>query len=118
MIINIENLKSFTSTSLEVNSGADCITIYNSHIITDKDDMKRILVEIANKTQNKEFAIHQRTMNSMLEEWTSHNLLYKLCLDKAAKIKFRLQHTDLELNQTLLHRIAYSILGKLYFLIY
>ena len=74
MIINIENLKSFTSTSLEVNSGADCITIYNSHIITDKDDMKRILVEIANKTQNKEFAIHQRTMNSMLEEW--HHIIF------------------------------------------
>ena len=67
--------------------------IIDSCIITSKDEMREYL-EAVRQHSSLEMAVWQRDMESMLREWRSHNLFYKLHVFRS-----RTHDVDLELKQ-------------------
>ena len=65
--INIQGYKIICSTT--------DMNIINSYQINDITQMKNILIEVLNTTKIYKT---QRSMDSLLNEWISHNIFYKL----------------------------------------
>lgn len=83
--------------------------IENSYRVKSKDDMSKILKAIRNRCVG-DYAIHKRTIKSMINEWRSHNLLYNIGI-----YKDRTASVDLDINSKWYISMAYSILSFLYF---
>ena len=59
----------------------DCLTIYNSYQIISTSDMEKFLVGLRyNGGASSECIIFKRSLDSMIDEWKAHNLLYKFGL--------------------------------------
>ena len=99
---------------IEVNNTKEFATIFNGYTITSINDMKNILNQIKEQTRDTEWAIHKRSINSMIIEWRAHNLLDAFCPNSLANLKFSLQHIDLEYPQSVKLKIAYTILNLFY----
>ena len=78
------------------------ITIENSYLIKEKNDMILILRLFQIRTNYKS----KRGIKSWLKEWKAHNRLYKLGLFKS-----HCKDCDLEENEKLHRLICYQILG-------
>ena len=100
--------------TIEVNNIKEFVTIFNGYTITSINDMKNILKQIKEQTRDTEWAIHKRSINSMINEWRAHNLLNAFCPNSLANLKFSLQHIDLEYPQSVKLKIAYAILNLFY----
>lgn len=90
----------------------DNIHIDNSFNIIYKEDMEDILNEYRCKYNSSifsNFIINKRSINSMVYEWASHNLLYELGLFKS-----RTKDVDLD-DEPIYKRICYYILGWIWF---
>lgn len=100
--------------TIEVNNIKEFVTIFNGYTITSINDMKNILNQIKEQTRDTEWAIHKRSINSMINEWRAHNLLNAFCPNSLVNLKFSLQHIDLEYPQSVKLKIAYTILNLFY----
>ena len=83
--------------------------IIDSYRVKSISNMINILKEIR-KTCDKSYAIHKRSIFSMINEWRVHNLLYSLHIKRD-----RTGSVDLNIKQNICMKIAYTILSILYF---
>ena len=103
--INIKYSKYIINVLLSINN----TSITNSYRIRRIDDMVNVLKKIRNTCDNS-YAIHKRSIFGMVNEWRVHNLLYFL------HIKRRKTGTvDLNINQSIWAKIAYTLLSVFYF---
>ena len=99
--------------NLIVEASENNTCIVNSYRVKNRKDMKNILLEVRRKAQNEPtFAIHHRTIASMIREWRVHNLLYYLDIERD-----RTRSVDLDIAQPWYIRTAYFILSPFYALL-
>lgn len=89
-------------------------TIENSFQIRSIKEMKHVINSARAISKNhhkkyKEYAIHVRTMFSMICEWRAHNLLWSLGIKRE-----RTKTVDLELKVKWYYKIGYFILSCCY----
>ena len=84
-------------------------SIINSYRIKRINDMVNVLKKIRNTCDNS-YAIHKRSIFGMVNEWRVHNLLYFLHIKRK-----RTCTVDLNINQNMLVKIAYTLLSIFYF---
>ena len=84
-------------------------SIIDSYRIKRINDMVNILKKIRNTCDNS-YAIHKRSIFGMVNEWRVHNLLYFLHIKRK-----RTCTVDLNINQNIWVKIAYTLLSIFYF---
>lgn len=84
--------------------------IIDSYKVKNKWDMKFILYQIRDRV-TKDKAIHNRSISSMVNEWSVHNLLYSLGIQKD-----RTKDVDLNINQPWYIKVGYFLLSPIYFI--
>ena len=104
-MINIKYSECIINVLLNTNN----TSITDSYRIRGINDMVNVLKKIRN-TCDDSYAIHKRSIFGMVNEWRVHNLLYFL------HIKRRKTGTvDLNVNQSIWVKIAYTLLSVFYF---
>ena len=104
-MINIKYSECIINVLLNTNN----TSIKDSYRIRRINDMVNVLKKIRN-TCDDSYAIHKRSIFGMVNEWRVHNLLYFL------HIKRRKTGTvDLNVNQSIWVKIAYTLLSVFYF---
>ena len=104
-VINIKYSECIINVLLSTNN----TSIKDSYRIRRINDMVNVLKKIRN-TCDDSYAIHKRSIFGMVNEWRVHNLLYFL------HIKRRKTGTvDLNVNQSIWVKIAYTLLSVFYF---
>ena len=104
-MINIKYSEYIINVLLSTNN----TSIKDSYRIRRINDMVNVLKKIRN-TCDDSYAIHKRSIFGMVNEWRVHNLLYFL------HIKRRKTGTvDLNVNQSIWVKIAYTLLSVFYF---
>ena len=101
------NIK-YSEYIINVLLSANNTSITDSYRIRRIDDMVNVLKKIRNTCDNS-YAIHKRSIFGMVNEWRVHNLLYFL------HIKRRTGTVDLNINQSIWAKIAYTLLSVFYF---
>lgn len=84
--------------------------IIDSYKVKNKWDMRFILYKIRDEV-TKDKAIHNRCINSMVNEWSVHNLLYSLGIQK-----IRTKDVDLNIDQPWYIKVGYFLLSPIYFI--
>ena len=82
----------------------NCITVHDSYTTTDRTLIRSILVYVKDQAPNN--VTKNRSMFSLCNEWIAHSLLYKLGIAKS-----HTRDVDLEYPQSVLHTIAWTIIG-------
>lgn len=103
--INIKYSEYIINVLLSTNN----TSITDSYRIRRIHDMVNILKRIRNACDNS-YAIHKRSIFGMVNEWRVHNLLYFLHIKRR-----RTGTVDLNMNQSIWTKIAYTLLSALYF---
>lgn len=85
-----------------------CVHIENSHLVKDKDDVKRVLERIHETDEYKELveAGYNRTFKSQYHEWVGHNVLYRL-----GYAKHRTGSVDIDNNESKWRKVIYAVLS-------
>ena len=94
---------------IDVLLSTDNTSIIDSYRIKRINDMINILKKIRNTCDNS-YAIHKRSIFGMVNEWRVHNLLYFLHIKRK-----RTCTVDLNINQSIWVKIAYTLLSIFYF---
>ena len=95
-------MKEIEIEGLKIKYNKDVITIYDSYRIKEESRMLRILLTFKIKTNYQS----KRNIFNWIQEWKSHNRLYRLGLFKS-----HTKDCDLEENERWYRLIAYKILG-------
>lgn len=103
--INIKYSKYIINVLLSINN----TSITDSYRIRRIDDMVSVLKKIKNTCDNS-YAVHKRSIFGMVNEWRVHNLLYFLHIKRR-----RTGTVDLNVNQSIWVKIAYTLLSVFYF---
>lgn len=82
----------------------NCITVVDSYKTYDRNLIRSILEFVRRQTPNN--VTKNRSMFSLCNEWIAHSLLYKLGIARSHTC-----NVDLEYPQSVLHSIAWTILG-------
>lgn len=82
----------------------NCITVLDSYTTADRPLIRSILEYVKNQAPNN--VTKNRSMFSLSNEWIAHSLLYKLGIARSHTC-----NVDLEYPQSVLHTIAWTILG-------
>ena len=96
------------SVVLRAECSQDNTKIIDSYKVNNKWDMKFILYKIRDKV-SKDKAIHSRSISSMVNEWSTHNLLYNLGIQM-----YRTKDVDLNINQKWYIKTGYFLLSIIY----
>lgn len=83
--------------------------IYDSHFIRSKAEMRAFLQTLREHSE-PDMAIHQRTLESLVSEWRSHNLFYYLYVFRS-----RTGEVDLERRQSWWREVFCRIVSFFYF---
>lgn len=102
------NIK-YSEYIINVLLSTDNTSIIDSYRIKRINDMVNVLKEIRNTCDNS-YAIHKRSIFGMVNEWRVHNLLYFLHIKRS-----RTGTVDLNINQSIWAKIAYTLLSVFYF---
>ena len=94
---------------IDVLLSTDNTSIIDSYRIKRINDMVNVLKKIRNTCDNS-YAIHKRSIFGMVNEWRVHNLLYFLHIKRR-----RTGTVDLNINQSIWTKIAYTLLSVFYF---
>ena len=94
---------------IDVLLSTDNTSIIDSYRIKRINDMVNVLKKIRNTCDNS-YAIHKRSIFGMVNEWRVHNLLYFLHIKRR-----RTGTVDLNINQSIWAKIAYTLLYVFYF---
>lgn len=81
-----------------------CITVVDSYTTTDRPLIRSILECVKSQAPNN--VTKNRSMFSLCNEWIAHSRLYKLGIARS-----NTRDVDLEYPQSVLHTIAWTILG-------
>lgn len=81
-----------------------CITILDSYTTADRPLIRSILEYVKGQAPNN--VTKNRSMFSLCNEWIAHSLLYKLGIARS-----HTRDVDLEYPQSVLHSIAWTIIG-------
>ena len=95
----------FVVHDLIVQVSSNNIKIIDSYKLNNKKEMKAVIEKILSKVP---IYIRTRSVDALVREWRSHNILYKLGLFRT--------HTadcDLETNEKTHRRFIYFFLGRL-----
>lgn len=87
----------------------NCLSIFDSYKVTKEKDMITFLTQIRYENPYKQYIIWRRSIQSLVNEWKAHNLLYNLHLFRS-----HTQTVDLD-DEPWYRRSIYWILSKLYF---
>ncbi len=87
------------------------LNIYNtnirdSYMITKRSEMKKFIEDLREEYSDETLAIHKRSIYSMVNEWRTHNLLYRLGIETE-----RTKDVDLDVNQPFYNYMFYFLLG-------
>ena len=104
-MINIKYSEYIINVLLSTNN----TSITDSYRIRRINDMVNVLKKIRN-TGDDSYAIHKRSILGMVNEWRVHNLLYFLHIKRR-----RTGTVDLNVNQSIWVKIAYTLLSVFYF---
>lgn len=104
-MINIKYSEYIINVLLSTNN----TSITDSYRIRRINDMVNVLKKIRN-TCDDSYAIHKRSIFGMVNEWRVHNLLYFLHIKRR-----RAGTVDLNVNQSIWIKIAYTLLSVFYF---
>ena len=104
-MINIKSSEYIINVLLSTNN----TSIKDSYRIRRINDMVNVLKKIRN-TCDDSYAIHKRSIFGMVNEWRVHNLLYFLHIKRR-----RTGTVDLNVNQSIWVKIAYTLLSVFYF---
>ena len=104
-MINIKYSEYIINVLLSTNN----TSIADSYRIRRINDMVNVLKKIRN-TCDDSYAIHKRSIFGMVNEWRVHNLLYFLHIKRR-----RTGTVDLNVNQSIWVKIAYTLLSVFYF---
>ena len=104
-MINIKYSECIINVLLSTNN----TSIKDSYRIRRINDMVNVLKKIRN-TCDDSYAIHKRSIFGMVNEWRVHNLLYFLHIKRR-----RTGTVDLNVNQSIWVKIAYTLLSVFYF---
>ena len=104
-MINIKYSECIINVLLSTNN----TSIKDSYRIRRINDMVNVLKKIRNTCDNS-YAIHKRSIFGMVNEWRVHNLLYFLQIKRR-----RTSTVDLNVNQSIWVKIAYTLLSVFYF---
>ena len=104
-MINIKYSECIINVLLSTNN----TSIKDSYRIRRINDMVNVLKKIRN-TCDDSYAIHKRSIFGMVNEWRVHNLLYFLHIKRR-----RTGTVDLNVNQSIWAKIAYTLLSVFYF---
>lgn len=99
---------SYNNFILRVHISENNVTIFDSFRVKKLDDMKFIIYKLRGGYSSK-YAIHKRSVNSIVHEWRVHNLLYSLGI-----MKNRTKDVDLNINQPWYIKVLYLILSPFY----
>ena len=102
------NIK-YSEYLIDVLLSTDNTSIIDSYRIKRINDMVNVLKKIRNTCDNS-YAIHKRSIFGMVNEWRVHNLLYFLHIKRK-----RTCTVDLNINQSIWVKIAYTLLSIFYF---
>ena len=102
------NIK-YSEYLIDVLLSTDNTSIIDSYRIKRINDMTNVLKKIRNTCDNS-YAIHKRSIFGMVNEWRVHNLLYFLHIKRR-----RTGTVDLNINQSIWAKIAYTLLSIFYF---
>lgn len=103
--INIKYSEYIINVLLSTNN----TSITDSYRIRRINDMVNVLKKIRSTCDNS-YAIHKRSIFGMVNEWRVHNLLYFLHIKRR-----RTGAVDLNINQSILAKTAYTLLSVFYF---
>lgn len=84
----------------------DSISIRDSYLITDDEYKMEVITDLLSKFR---WVTETRTAKDILTEWKVHNAFYQRGWQKE-----RTKHTDIEVKQCRLLRIAYWVASKLF----
>ena len=98
------------SVVLRVECSQSNTKIIDSYKVKNKWDMKFILYKIRDIV-SKDNAIYNRSISSMVNEWSVHNLLYSLGIQK-----IRTKDVDLNIDQPWYIKVGYFLLSPIYFI--
>ena len=104
-------MKVLSIYGMDVMLSEDNTHIDNSYIIKHSKEMKDFLIKLRELIPDKNYAIHKRSINSMLQEWKAHNILYALGISVD-----RTKDVDLDIYETWYRKTAYFILSLFYFI--
>lgn len=93
---------------LDYKVSANCIKLIDSYTIHKRSEMAIILNWIKDKYPDNA-VFKQRTINSLIREWRSHNLLYSLHIERD-----RTKDVDLNIGQKWYYKVCYFILSIFY----
>lgn len=82
----------------------NCITVVDSYTTADRTLIQSIIEYVKDQSPNN--VTKNRSMFSLCNEWIAHSLLYKLGIARSHTC-----NVDLEYPQSVLHSIAWTILG-------
>lgn len=91
-----------------VSASSENTTIFNSYNIKRIAHMRNTLKSIKEYLSD-EYAVNNRSIFGMINEWRVHNLLYALGIARA-----RTKDVDLELNQPWYMKVLYFMLSPFY----
>lgn len=94
----------FTYKGYSIIISDSCITIEDSYKTIDRTLIRSILEYVKIQTPNN--VTKNRSMFSLCNEWIAHSLLYKLGIARSHTC-----NVDLEYPQSVLHSIAWAIIG-------
>ena len=94
---------------INVHLTMDNTSIIDSYRVKSISDMISVLKRIR-KMCDESYAVHERSIFSMVNEWRVHNLLYSLHIKRD-----RTGSVDLNIGQNICVKILYTILSILYF---
>lgn len=83
--------------------------IYDSYLIRSKEEMRAFLQEIREQC-DPDMAIAQRSLNSLVSEWRSHNFFYFLHVFRS-----RTKDVDLERTQSWWRELFCRVVSFFYF---
>lgn len=81
-----------------------CITIIDSYTTADRPLIRSVIEYVKRQAPNN--VTKNRSMFSLCNEWIAHSLLYKLGIARSHTC-----NVDLEYPQSVLHTIAWTIIG-------
>lgn len=84
----------------------DLIHVNDSYLVNSRKEINEFLLK--QKEQHSDYAIFNRSIKGMVNEWMVHNLCYKLHIFRS-----HTRDVDLEYPQKWYFKIAYNIIGSL-----
>jgi hypothetical protein len=95
--------------NLDYRLSNNLIHIIDSYKINDIEEMKQFLLSI--RAKHRSMSVFDRSIDNMIKEWVSHNILYKLHIFRS-----HTKDVDLEYPQKWFYKLGYSIIYKFKFL--